>query len=192
MRRSSFNTRGFTIVELLIVVVIIAILAAITIVAYNGITQRAANAKTSQALTSWIKTLNIYKGDKSAWPAASSCLGSGYLYGVSGTDPSGTAQCRSAGGLVITVNSTFTNLLLPYVGSNSPTPSFVTARTSDISWRRGLTYIYGGGSGDQVYVEAVFQGILPTCPIAAGLTGSRDATTGNTHCIYLIGLTTDT
>lgn len=32
---------GFTIVELLIVVVVIAILAAITVVAYNGITERA-------------------------------------------------------------------------------------------------------------------------------------------------------
>ena len=32
--------RGFTIVELLIVVVVIAILAAITIVAYNGIQDR--------------------------------------------------------------------------------------------------------------------------------------------------------
>ena len=35
------NLRGFTIVELLIVIVIIAILAAITIVAYNGIQQLA-------------------------------------------------------------------------------------------------------------------------------------------------------
>lgn len=35
--------RGFTIVELLIVIVIIAILAAITIVAFNGIQQRARN-----------------------------------------------------------------------------------------------------------------------------------------------------
>ncbi len=35
------KSRGFTIVELLIVIVIIAILAAITIVAYNGIQNRA-------------------------------------------------------------------------------------------------------------------------------------------------------
>ena len=41
--------RGFTIVELLIVVVIIAILAAITTVAYNGIQNRA-NASTAKAV----------------------------------------------------------------------------------------------------------------------------------------------
>lgn len=43
MKRSiiSPNNRGFTIVELLIVIVVIAILAAITIVAYNGIQERA-------------------------------------------------------------------------------------------------------------------------------------------------------
>jgi len=35
------SRRGFTIVELLIVVVVIAILAAITIVSYNGITNKA-------------------------------------------------------------------------------------------------------------------------------------------------------
>ena len=53
--------RGFTIVELLIVVVVIAVLAAITIVAYNGITIRAndtvrrdAASRLAQAYKAWI------------------------------------------------------------------------------------------------------------------------------------------
>ena len=39
------GVKGFTIVELLIVIVVIAILAAISIVAYNGIQSRANNTK---------------------------------------------------------------------------------------------------------------------------------------------------
>lgn len=52
--------RGFTIVELLIVVVVIAILAAITIVSYNGITNRAKNSVASSAAASANKKVQNY------------------------------------------------------------------------------------------------------------------------------------
>ena len=45
------NKQGFTIVELLIVIVVIAILAAITIVAYTGITNRANDSAISSELS---------------------------------------------------------------------------------------------------------------------------------------------
>lgn len=51
---------GFTIVELLIVVVVIAILAAITIVAYNGVTQRAKVAATQSAAQQALKKIQAY------------------------------------------------------------------------------------------------------------------------------------
>lgn len=51
---------GFTIVELLIVVVVIAILAAITIVAFNGITQRAKASAASAAAEQASKKVMIY------------------------------------------------------------------------------------------------------------------------------------
>lgn len=57
--------RGFTIVELLIVVVIIAILAAITIVAYNGIQNRAKTSAAQSQAASIVKkfeALNAVKG----------------------------------------------------------------------------------------------------------------------------------
>ena len=50
--RSSIRQPGFTIVELLIVIVVIGILAAITIVAYNGISQRAFDATLKSDLKS--------------------------------------------------------------------------------------------------------------------------------------------
>ena len=61
--------KGFTIVELLIVIVVIGILAAITIVAYNGIQGRAKDAQTDSALGQVKKALEIYRADNGFYPA---------------------------------------------------------------------------------------------------------------------------
>ena len=61
--------KGFTIVELLIVIVVIGILAAITIVAYNGIQARAQHANTVSDIKSMQKILEIYKADKGSYPS---------------------------------------------------------------------------------------------------------------------------
>ena len=69
---------GFTIVELLIVIVVIAILAAISIVAYNGIQQRAKNSQTVNAASAYIKGINLMLGEAQVYPTVSSsylCLG---------------------------------------------------------------------------------------------------------------------
>lgn len=61
---------GFTIVELLIVVVVIAILAAITIVAYSGISQRARDAERLEEITAVMKALEVYKSKNGVYPTA--------------------------------------------------------------------------------------------------------------------------
>lgn len=60
--------RGFTIVELLIVIVIIGILAATIIVAYAGITSRANAAAAKSSAESVQKVANAYSGDNGAYP----------------------------------------------------------------------------------------------------------------------------
>jgi prepilin-type N-terminal cleavage/methylation domain-containing protein len=64
---------GFTIVELLIVIVIIGILAAITVVAYNGIQERAESTKIVSQATAFVKGLKLYEADLGR-PTASSCI----------------------------------------------------------------------------------------------------------------------
>lgn len=60
---------GFTIVELLIVIVVIAILAAITIVAYNGIQQRARDSTRTSDIVSIQKALELYRADNGIYPS---------------------------------------------------------------------------------------------------------------------------
>ncbi len=61
-------TTGFTIVELLIVVVVIAILAAITLVSFNGITSRANDAAVKSDLSSLKKRIDLFIVDNSRRP----------------------------------------------------------------------------------------------------------------------------
>jgi len=58
---AGLTVRGFTIVELLIVVVVIAILATIMIVSYNGITSQARESARKSDIAAWKKQSEIYK-----------------------------------------------------------------------------------------------------------------------------------
>lgn len=64
------TTSGFTIVELLIVIVVIAILATISIVAYGGIQVRSRDAMRSDAIAKIQRALELYKADNGRYPTA--------------------------------------------------------------------------------------------------------------------------
>lgn len=109
--------RGFTIVELLIVIVVIAILAAITIVAYNGIQARARDAERQTDIAAMRKAIEAYYVDHSTYPyhvdftgntAAKATWAKTNLMGVNDgvlinpAAPSGTLNSWTAGGTGIT------------------------------------------------------------------------------------------
>lgn len=65
---------GFTIVELLIVIVVIGILAAISIVAYNGVQNRANDSAIQSDISSIAKKILLYQAENGQLPQGSAQL----------------------------------------------------------------------------------------------------------------------
>lgn len=102
---------GFTIVELLIVIVVIGILAAITIVSYNNVTDRSNNLRTEDAVSKFRKALIMYATENGQYPlggTTSACLGEATNY------PSG---CWNG-----SVSAAFNTAIQPYLGGSLPNP----------------------------------------------------------------------
>ena len=78
---------GFTIVELLIVIVVIALLAAITLIGYNAVRIRSENTRTIANIRQYVNAITLYNIKTGAYPVAPGesgqsvamvCLGIGY------------------------------------------------------------------------------------------------------------------
>ena len=77
MSQKQVTRRGFTIVELLIVIVVIGILAAISLVAYNSVTQRSQVASLQSDLGTAAGQLNLDNGSNGTYPASAALANNG-------------------------------------------------------------------------------------------------------------------
>lgn len=125
------SQRGFTIVELLIVIVVIGVLAAIAIVSYNGIQQRARNIQVIAGVESYHKAIRSYHSVNGAYPTTAGCLGDGYP----------TNRCWEGDSGTFDVNATLDSNL---AGFMSKKPTLATARMSigiTNNMRAGALYV---------------------------------------------------
>jgi prepilin-type N-terminal cleavage/methylation domain-containing protein len=132
------NKKGFTIVELLIVIVVIGVLAAITVVAYNGIQERAANSKIMNDLKGMQKLIESYYATYGTYPTTSgswsysSSNPSGFIPSVSaeyGTSLPQLTKGTLTGGNCYVYNSNGTNYKLIRLNQN---PSLSTSERAAI------------------------------------------------------------
>tara|TARA_B100001245_G_scaffold17776_1_gene11733 strand:+ start:1566 stop:2213 length:648 start_codon:yes stop_codon:yes gene_type:complete len=179
-RKNSYNrfmrksTSGFTIVELLIVVVVIGILAAIVIVAYNGITQEAKNSKTVSAVNTYLKALRLYEVEKGSLPNINSCLGTTTTYPDNGLCWDGTSWDVETG---------FLNALSPYI-SSYPEPD-TSQVDSNNPQRRGAFHYWDSGAGiHRIYMMLLGSGDCPT--LTSGEFTSRSTVTNGIVCRYAL------
>ncbi len=129
------RTNGFTIVELLIVVVVIAILAAITVMAYNGITNRATETTMKSDLHTAATTLGTDNVANGSYPSSSSAANNGQGLKSSGSNtlnysvtPSGycasVSNPKTSSIFSITEGGTIIN-------GGCPTPAIQTVTTAN-------------------------------------------------------------
>lgn len=89
MNKQTHKRRGFTIVELLIVIVVIAILATISVVAYNGIQARSHTSKIESDLTQLEKAIVLARINQGEVPLTA-ITGGGFTGASCSDKPSGT------------------------------------------------------------------------------------------------------
>jgi prepilin-type N-terminal cleavage/methylation domain-containing protein len=71
--RKHDQLKGFTIVELLVVIVVIGILASITIISYNGVSQKAYLASMQTGLDNGSKALQLFQIENTNYPLTIDC-----------------------------------------------------------------------------------------------------------------------
>lgn len=117
------NQKGFTIVELLIVIVVIAILAAISIVAFTGIQQRGRDSQRASDTSNIVKALVAYSADGNTWPADGAAAGTA-LAGYTTANLSTTVTGKLAATAASSANSSTDDY--GYATCSTGTPAAVT------------------------------------------------------------------
>lgn len=160
---------GFTIVELLIVIVVIAILAAIVIVSYNGISQRARQSSLVSDVSAAAKIMANRHTNDGVYPSDSTTAHSG-------------KPLPASEGISYTFHSTGTTFCITARSSHAGIDSYYVSNTR-LSPIKGACPQDAGGAVD-VAVGNGTVGAAPGTGTAATLAGPAGITAGPAGTLY--------
>jgi prepilin-type N-terminal cleavage/methylation domain-containing protein len=172
---------GFTIVELLIVIVIIGVLAAITIVAYNGIQLRANSTSIISSANSSFKMVQSYIATNGKYPDTNyACITITAGCSLTGSNTVFNTNMATMGTLPNSVPITGSNRYgIQYLYDStrtfngSPQPAILLYWLSAVNQQCGMAGVANGAFG-------------ALAPSTTGYTDGNDATTGKTLCVITI------
>ncbi|HEY1085262.1 MAG TPA: prepilin-type N-terminal cleavage/methylation domain-containing protein [Candidatus Saccharimonadales bacterium] len=147
---------GFTIVELLVVIVVIAILASISTVAFNGVQDSARSAKMLAAIDAYTKGVQIYKSTNGNFPNPTpgsnvtlACLGPYPAKGVFGAN-----SCVNGNGTDAAFSNTTLNTQFSSVLGNLPDVSDISIKSGGTEIR-GISYNLTGATDEGFFIYYV-------------------------------------
>ena len=150
------HSRGFTIVELLIVIIVIGILASISVVAYRGSQERAQYAKAQTDLKNINDALTVYKAQNGRYPESYSVAGNffGFVYSYdrSNSNPANW-----------TTNTTFMNFDSP-----SLIPGYLDSapKVTPVSGGKRVNYAYRSDGVDYMLIRFTDDKPLPSVELS--------------------------
>lgn len=186
--RVAKRAAGFTIVELLIVIVVIAILASVVVVAYSKVSQKANNTQTITAVKEWAKILQQYivtngsptydtsigNGLYEQFP----CVGTGYPGGVCAS----TTNTNVVGPGVSYSSTAFFNKM-KVTTSGIPVPSFQIVYFSNSPHVGGFINLGASGAGPVSIGYFLKGGSDVLCPdVGIGIASERSRSSDGVYC----------
>jgi type II secretory pathway pseudopilin PulG len=171
------------------VIVVLAVLATISVVAYNGVQQRAKASSVATAVNAYIKAIRLYKVDNGKFPipyvgvVSRACLASdASQYPADSPYPAGSCEYEN-GTSYSSYDAGTMSALSPYLSSSPKFPviTFKTDYYSSGFTIRGVEYYYYNNQ-DKVRLRFVVSG--SSCPIGGDENSGIVPSTNNTTTCY--------